>query len=301
MTQTRSIGLGLLTLVLTGVGLGWSPARAALPRTTLQWQLQTAVCLNDWATAIDRTSALMALPDISAQRRQDLVNFRRDLQRYQQENRIDQDIPGCKAHLAQYLDPVPTPGIPLQLDRVLARQAGIPDLTPDPLARQINATYRAGLLEPQPTDLPELSPALLLGTSHGAAVTAGAVSAGVEVFTVVGSEGDRVTVAITVTRILPGLRYSDDNSQLYFFDRQGYLIASNDNVNGLQSRLSDVPLPNSGLYYVAVTTYGNDPTLSPDGQLIGWSGEGGSFIEYTLTITGLTPSGQLALPSAAHR
>lgn len=301
MTQTRNIWLGLGTLALAGVGLGVAPARAALPRTTLQWQLQTAVCLNDWATAIDRTSALIALPDISAQRRQDWVDFRRDLQRYQQENLAIQGIPGCEAHLAQYLDPVPTPGIPLQIDRVLSRQAGIPDLTPDPLARQINATYRAGLLEPQPTDIPELSPALLVGTSHGSGVIAGAVSAGVEVFAFVGGQGDRVTVDVTVTRILPGLRYTDDDSQLYLFDSQGYLVASNDDFNGVQSRLDGVSLPSSGLYYVAVTTHGNQIELSPDGQLIGWSGEGGSFIEYTLTVTGLTPSSQLALPSTAQR
>lgn len=301
MTRTRNIWLGLSTLALTGLGLGMSPAMATLPRTTLQWQLKTAVCLNDWATAIDRTSALMALPEISTQSRQELVNFRRDLQRYQQENLEIQGIPGCEAHLAQYLDPVPTPSPPLQLDRALQRRAGIPDLTPDPLARQINATQRAGLLEPQPTDLPELSPALLLGTPNGSAVTAGAVSAGVEVFAFVGGQGDRVTVDVTVTRILPGLRYTDDDSQLYLFNSQGTLIASNDDFNGLQSRLNGVPLPGSDLYYVAVTTYGNRPELSPSGQLIGWSGDGGSFIEYTLTVTGLTPSSLLALPSTAQR
>ncbi|MEB3288356.1 MAG: hypothetical protein VKI82_00475 [Leptolyngbya sp.] len=299
MTRDRNIWLGLSTLALAGAGLGWSPALATLPRTTLQWQIKTAICLSDWATAIDHTSALMALPDLSAQERQDWLNFRRRLQRYQQENLDTQGIPGCAAHLAQYLDPVPTPSQPLQIDRALDRQAGIPDLTPDPLARQINATYRAGLLDPQPTNIPELSPALLLGTSHGTAVTAGSVSAGVEVFSLVGGQGDRVTAAVTVTRILPGLYDTNDDSQLYLFNSQGYLIASNDNFDGLQSRLNDVPLPSTGLYYLAVTTNDHHPSLSPSGQLIGWIGEGGSFIEYTLTITGLTPSSQLALPRAA--
>ncbi|QQE65794.1 hypothetical protein GFS31_24840 [Leptolyngbya sp. BL0902] len=299
--MTRRVWLGLGTLALAGLGLGVSPAVAMLPRTTLPWQLQTAVCLNDWATAIDHTSAMIALPDISAQSRQELVDFRHRLQRYQTENLQIQGLPGCEEHLTQYLEVVPTPSPPLQLDRALQRQAGIPDLTPDPLTRQINATQRAGLLEPDLTDIPALSPALLIGTPNGTAVTAGAVSAGVEVFAFVGGQGDQVTVDVTVTRILPGLRYTDDDSQLYLFDSQGYLIASNDDFNGLQSRLDHVPLPGTDLYYVAVTTYGNYPELSPDGQLLGWSGGGGSFIEYTLTVTGLTPSGQLALPRTAQR
>ena len=299
--MTRHVWLSLSALLLSWGGIWGSAAVATVPLATLQRQMKTAVCLNDWATAVDRASAMMASPSLSAQDRQALVNFRHALQRYEEERLEIQGIPGCEAHLAQYLETVPTPSLPLQLDRALLRFFGIPDLTPDQLAQQINGARRAGLSDPQPTDIPALSPALLVGTPRGSGVIAGAVSAGVEVFTFVGGQGDRVTVNLNVTRILPGLRYTDDDSQLYLFDSQGYLLASNDDFNGLQSRLDSILLPSSGLYYIVATTYGNSPQLSPDGQLLGWSGDGGSFIEYTLTVTGLTPSGQLALPTTAQR
>ncbi|MFH7244688.1 MAG: hypothetical protein ACHWZW_17775 [Spirulina sp.] len=294
--MTRRVWLSLSALALSWGGVWGSATVASVPLDTLQRQMKTAVCLNDWDTAVDRTSAMIASPDLSAQDRQDLVTFRHTLQRYQEERLEISGIPGCEAHLAQYLETVPTPSQPLLLDRALLRFFGEPDLTPDQLAQQINATRRAGLLDPQPTDIPALSPALLVGTPRGSGVIAGEVSAGVEVFTVVGGQGDRVTVDLNVTRILPGLRFTDDDSQLYLFDSQGYLVASNDDFNGLQSRLDNILLPSSGLYYIAVTTFNNSPQLSPNGQLLGWSGDGGSFIEYTLTVTGLTPSGQLALP-----
>ena len=299
--MTRRVWLSLSALVLSWGGLWGSAAAATVPLATLQQQMKTAVCLNDWATAIDRTSAMIASPSLSAQDRQDLVDFRHELQRYQEERLEIQGIPGCEAHLAQYLDTVPTPSQPLQLDRALLRFIGVPDLTPDQLAQQINGARRAGLSEPQPTGIPALSPALLIGTPRGSGVSAGAVSAGVEVFTFVGGQGDSVTVDLNVIRVLPGLLYSDDDSQIYLFDSDGYLVASNDDFDGLQSRLSQILLPSSGLYYIAVTTYGNSPQLTPQGQLTGWSGSGGSFIEYTLTLRGLTPSGQLALPTTAQR
>lgn len=297
--MTRRVWLSLSALMLTWGGIGLSPVMATVPLYTLQRQMKTAVCLNDWGTAVDRASAMIASPALSAQDRQDLVDFRHALQRYQEERLEIQGIPGCEAHLAQYLETVPTPSQPLLLDRALLRFFGEPDLTPDQLAQQINGTRRAGLLDPQVTPLPALSPAQLIGTPHGSGVSAGAVSTGVEVFAFVGGQGDPVTVNLNVTRILPGLRYTDDDSQLYLFDSEGYLVASNDDFNGLQSRLSEIPLPSSGLYYLAVTTYSNSPQLSPDGQLLGWSGDGGSAIEYTLTVTGLTPSGQLALPQVS--
>ena len=55
--------------------------------------------------------------------------------------------------------------------------------------------------------------------------------------------------------------------------------------------------PRTGRYYVAVTTYNNDPILDSTRRITGWNGNGGSAIEYTLTMTGLTPAGQLVLPT----
>lgn len=294
-----SLGTGALMW-----GGGWLfTAQASMPVATLQRQLKTAVCQNDWPTAIDWAGAMIASPALTAADRNDLVSFRQQLQTYQRDQVVFDYIPGCEGHLAQYLDPVPTPSQPLQLERALALLAGLSaaDMISDQQAQQAMAHWQAGLLEPQPTPVPALSPARLIGTANGSGVSAGAVSSAVEVFAFVGGQGDLVTVDLNVTRILPGALYSDDDSQLYLFDSQGYLIASNDDFDGLQSRLSNLSLPSADIYYVAVTTYNNTPQLSPAGQLLGWAGAGGSAIEYTLAITGLTPSGQLALPTTVQR
>ncbi|NJL46403.1 MAG: hypothetical protein HC929_01365 [Leptolyngbyaceae cyanobacterium SM2_5_2] len=205
--------------------------------------------------------------------------------------------PGCDAALAPPLTAVPAPTQPLQLDRALALAQGQADLTADQTARQVAAHQRAGLNYRRPSLVPALSPARLMGTAYGSGVSAGMVSQGVEVFAFVGGQGDLVTIDLAVTRVLAGLTYTDDDSQLYLFNSRGFLLAANDDFQGLQSRLTDVSLPYSGLYYVAVTTYNKTPLLSPAGQIIAWQNQDNSAIEYTLTVTGLTPSGQLALPT----
>jgi hypothetical protein len=298
----QRIGLSLAALTLGG-GMVAAPAARATSVTTLQRQLKTAICLNDWSAAIDHSSALIAIPALTATARRDLVDFRHQLQEYRRRRVVFDSIPHCETQLAQYLTSVPTPSPPLLLDRALYSVFGIgePDLTPDQQAQQYFADRQAGLQEIHPTPRPELSPALLMDTTLGSAVSAGAVGQGVEVFAFVGGQGDRVTIDLNVTRVLPGLAYTDDDSQLYLFNDQGYLIAANDDFVGLRSRLANVSLPTSGLYYLAVTTYNNTPILGPNRQIEGWTNDGGSAIEYTVTVTGLTPSRQLALPSTAHR
>ncbi|MDA0268999.1 MAG: hypothetical protein O3A14_19065, partial [Cyanobacteria bacterium] len=59
--------------------------------------------------------------------------------------------------------------------------------------------------------------------------------------------------------------------------------------------LEAVVLPRTGRYYVAVTTYNNDPILNERGTIIGWTQTGGSAVEYTLTISGATPTQELIL------
>lgn len=293
-----------LSLSVVAVGLWNAPVLAQLsPVATLRQQLVTAICLEDWPTALDRTSALIATPAIGAQDRADLVAFRHRLQQPHQRQAILDAVPNCEAHLAQYLEVVPTPTWPLMLERALYSVQGLgePDLTPDQVARQAMANRRADLVDSEPTPIPFLSPARLIGTAVGSGVSAGRVSDGVEVFAFVGRQGDRLSVDLDVTRILPGQRYADDDSQIYLFDSNGYLIAANDDFDGLQSRLNDVTLPQTGIYLLAVTTYNNAPQLGPSNEILGWTGNGGSAIEYTLTLTGLTPSGQIALPTTAQR
>ena len=100
-----------------------------------------------------------------------------------------------------------------------------------------------------------------------------------------------------MTDVHPGRLYTDEDSQLFLFDQNGTLLADNDDLSRLQSQITDFSLPRTGRYYVAVTTYNNDPILDSTRRITGWNGNGGSAIEYTLTMTGLTPAGQLVLPT----
>lgn len=293
-----------LSLSVAVVGLWIAPALArSTPVDTLQRQLVTAICLENWPVALDRTSALIASPAVNTSDRNDLVAFRHRLQQFHERQAILDAVPNCEAHLAQYLDTVPTPSWPLRLERALysVRGLGEPDLTPDQLARQLMGRRQADLVDHAPTAIAPLSPARLIGTATGSGVSAGIVGEDVEVFAFVGGQGDRVTIDLRVTDIFPGLRYTDDDSQIFLFDSDGRLIAANDDFHGLQSRLNSVPLPQTGIYFLAVTTYNNTPELGPNREILGWTEDGGSAISYTLTLTGLTPSGQLALPTTAQR
>ncbi|PSN17859.1 hypothetical protein C7271_15525 [filamentous cyanobacterium CCP5] len=110
------------------------------------------------------------------------------------------------------------------------------------------------------------------------------------------AQGDLVTIEVDVTEVYSGSLYTDDDSQLFLFDSQGTLLVENDDFTGLQSTISDFELPFTDRYYVAVTTYNNDPVLDGDRRITDWSGNGGSDIDFTIVVTGLTPVDQLALP-----
>ncbi|MEO0490346.1 MAG: PEP-CTERM sorting domain-containing protein, partial [Cyanobacteria bacterium J06659_2] len=72
--------------------------------------------------------------------------------------------------------------------------------------------------------IPLLSPATPVDLSNGSNVVAGAVSTGYEVFSFLAGLGDRVSLEVDVTEVLPGALYTDDDSQLFLFDRNGRLL-----------------------------------------------------------------------------
>ena len=97
---------------------------------------------------------------------------------------------------------------------------------------------------------------------------------------------------------MAGSLYTSDDSQLFIFDRSGALIATaddaTDNIGGGQrSRLNDWVVPKTDLYFAVVTSYGNDPIFDSAGQLTGWQDNGGGRFDYTLSISGATPTGRL--------
>lgn len=264
----------------------------------LQYQVQLAICQSQWQEAAIRLSPLIAATTISADYRAELVAFRQQLLTNQATRAIAASSASCEAMLAHYVDPGQTsdPAPPLNWAGASDTLDSPQPRLPDQQARQQAALARAGLLDVQPAPIAALSPATAIDTSTGTGVSAGSVSDGVNVFSFVGGQGDQVTLNIHVTKVLRGSLYTDDDSQLFLFDNQGILLAENDDLSRLQSQISNFTLPRSGLYYLAVTTYNNDPLLDGDRKITGWSANGGSALQYTLTITGVTPTAQLTLP-----
>ncbi|MBD0337401.1 MAG: pre-peptidase C-terminal domain-containing protein [Cyanobacteria bacterium Co-bin13] len=288
-------------LLLAAVGV--FPARGALAQTvqSLQQSIQVAICRGDWNQAVTHTGTLMALPQISPVNRAALVAFRQQLETWRDDPRTVPSFANCNTALARFIpaELVPEVAPPLNWDKAIASLSGIPYQGPaDQRARQIEGFGVAGLARQLETEILALTPAVPVDLRSGSGVSAGAVGPDYQVFTFIGGLGDRVTIDVDVTRIASGLLYLDDDSQLFLFDSQGRLLAENDDLSRLQSRITDYILPQSGLYYVAVTTYNNDPILNAEGQVVGWSGNGGSFVEFTLSITGVTPTDQLVLPEA---
>ena len=269
----------------------------------LRQELRLAICLSDWDHTLDLIGAYIASPEISSERRAELVTTRQQFREaLQRQDEINVTAFHCEERLSQFVQSYPLFSAPLALDKALFYSGvATSEFTPlpDRLARQQAAAQQAGLTQAVETEIPALSPARLVPTHTGSGVSAGAVGTGVNVFSFLGGEGDQISLSVAVTNVLSGRLYSDDDSQIFLFDSEGTLLAENDDLSRLQSQIMGFTLPKADIYYVAVTTYNNDPMLDTDKRVTGWNGNGGSAIEYTLTITGLTPAGQLTFPSVS--
>jgi len=262
--------------------------------------LKLAACTHHWDRAVELMGVLMASPDISSEQRADLVRERHELQGALHRHEAIAVAPQqCEGLLASYLPVAAVVSPPLNWESALYSGPEATEFNPlpDQVARQQAAAQQARLTQVMETEIPPLSPARLVSTHTGSGVSAGVVSTGVDVFSFVAGGGDRISLAVTVTDVHPGRLYTDEDSQLFLFDQNGTLLADNDDLSRLQSQITDFSLPRTGRYYVAVTTYNNDPILDSTRRITGWNGNGGSAIEYTLTMTGLTPAGQLVLPT----
>lgn len=286
--------------IATAVTLLPIPRAQAQSLQEYQNALQLAVCQNDWARAIQLTGPVIASPQITAASRADMVAFRRQLEDLQNQRAVVTGLPNCSALIRRYLpdSAAEQSDQPLEWDGSFVTLAGGSRFgISDQMARQQAGLAQAGLTQTQFTEIPALSPAIPIDTRTGMGVSAGAVGMNRDIFSFVGAQGDTIAVDVEVTRILQGSIYTDDDSQIFLFDSQGRLLAENDDLDRLQSQIMSFDLPTTGTYYIAVTTYNNDPILNPDRTIDSWSGNGGSAIEYTLSITGLTPTEQLVLPA----
>lgn len=290
------MGLGLAPaslLVLMG-----GPQVGATALAERHEQLLRAVCLNDWAGAIALTGPLIAADGVTPAYRQAMVDLRDQLEIFRVGGTVIPAIDNCEAVLRRYAVASQVPGEPLDwaeaINSVLNDGLGAPPPI-TPVERQETARTLADLNRYEVYEIPALIPALTISLQTGSGVSAGAVSSSPQVFTFFAGLGDRVDINVDVTRVMLGSLYEDDDTQLFLFDAAGKLLAQNDDFDGLQSRLANTILPRTGRYYVAVTTYNNDPILDGEGYILGWANTGGSAVEYTLTISGATPTPDLIL------
>ncbi|MFE4105679.1 DVUA0089 family protein [Almyronema epifaneia] len=299
-----------LSTVITGLSAialssFMSAAKAqTIPASRLQQELQLAVCLNAWDYALDLSDPLIASSEISPSDRAQLIQLRRQLQNYQARGTVVANQPNCEAVLAQTITAaeVSLPERPVEWAR--AYEALFASLYYRP-GQGRNQSFRpilplAGVSLRSQIDIPALSPETPIDTRNGSGVVAGEVSTYHQVYSFVAGLGDRVTIAVDVTEILPGTLYQDDDSQLFLFNSEGQLLAENDDLGRLQSQITDFLVPRTGLYYVVVTTYDNDPVLDREQRVIGWENNGGSAIEYTLTLAGVTPTAVLMRPTLSN-
>ncbi len=272
-------------------------ATPALGQTTatVQEALQLAVCLNDWDSAIARTIQLEQTPGLPIKTQAQLVQFRRQMQVWRQNQTVVNNISGCEPVLAGFGIPGYT-GRPLEIERALANAGYIdPIVVPDVILQEQAALWQAGLGVTADTPLAPLAAARRINTRTGSGISTGAVSRFVDIYAFVAAQGDLADLNLTVTQQRPGLLYTDAQALLFLFDAEGQLLAETRTTAAAPPRLAALPLPSTGSYYIAVTTPEHRPVLDEDGFIVGWQGIGTSAITYTLTLTGVTPSPQLGV------
>ncbi|MEM9219703.1 MAG: hypothetical protein AAGD25_35920, partial [Cyanobacteria bacterium P01_F01_bin.150] len=97
-----------------------------------------------------------------------------------------------------------------------------------------------------------------------------------------------LSVDINVTERLPGIAYTSDDTQLYLYNEAGDVLAfSDDKTTDFSSRFLNYLVPESGTYYVAVTTVGNEPILELGqvNELLGFEETGLANVAYDITAT----------------
>ncbi len=309
--STRSLAsllASLLASTVSTLGMTSSPAYAQI---TPAFDLEQAICANNWSHAITLAGMLMASDRTPNDQRTALLALRQQLERYRSEQVI---LPGGEAcdRTDPYFLTAAAPTVPAA--QPLGWQGAVAEAT----GNRYSSTV---LTEPTPFSLPVamgapagLTPATPVDLRNGMNVVAGHVGAGHEVYGFVARMGDRLSVDLAVTQVMAGSLYTSGDSQLFVFDRKGTLIASADdsdiapdaannnfsnpannilNSRRQQSRISGFTVPKTDVYFAVVTSYNNDPILNRQGQLTGWQDNGGGRFDYILTLSGVTPTNAL--------
>ncbi|KKD36898.1 hypothetical protein WN50_17265 [Limnoraphis robusta CS-951] len=124
--------------------------------------------------------------------------------------------------------------------------------------------------------------------SSGTGVASGEVSTGNQVYSFTANAGELLSLQVDVTETLPGIAYFNDDSVAYLYNSRGEILAvGEDTATGLNSRILNYLVPESGTYYAAVTTAGNNPILELGAvnTLLGFENEGLGNLAYDFSIS----------------
>jgi hypothetical protein len=273
---------GLLLAALIGL-----PAQA---QSTTLFDLDQAICANDWSRAIQTVGMLVADERTSNEDRNALLSLRRQLEQYRSENVIVADAQACDRANPYLLETnvPPAPGAqPLGWDRAVA------EVTNNQYSTEVITETDEFTLPLSLGDRAGLSPAVPVDLSTGLNVVSGHVGSGHEVYGFIARMGDRLDASVQVIEVMTGSLYTSDDSQLFIFDAQGNLIGEADDTSGQQSSISSLTIPRTDLYFAVVTSYNNDPIFNSDNRIMGWQDNGGGRFDYTLSISGVTPTSEL--------
>lgn len=297
MLTLRSVALGITSAavaIATPLAIATAqPTPVATPATArLQTELDQAVCQNQWGRATLLIGQLIASPDVTPIYREQLTLYRRQIETWQAQNYMNLGIAGCDLVLGTR-PAVRRPAVP-PAELAVAQQhnrSGF-DWNQEVMAmnRRIDGEeFSDGpLILSSPNTSPLFSAAAAIATSQGRGQVNGSVSNGHQLYRFSAAAGDTVNIEVNVTEVRAGSGFTDSDSQLFLFNAQGQLLAENDDFNGLESALMGVPIPATGDYFVAVTTFNNDPILDSFGRVTGWPDNGSSNIAYTLTVSGIS-------------
>lgn len=296
--QTLLSPYGLCLLI--GLGMGVGPAQAQTSIETLTTRLDEAICFNEWTEAVQLTSALIARPEISNEYRQRLLGFRDELANLQSLQAVIPDNSSCDRTYALTLSAAAPVAAQTDAPTGLDWSQGIAAITqPNRRIVELDPTPNELVNPPIPLALlaeaPEaLADAIPLDTRDGFSVVAGSVTPNQQqAYAFIARVGDRVTLDIDITRIARDAGLTGEDSHLFLFDQTGRLIGENDDANGRQSLINRVVVLGTQVHYGVVTSHNNLPILDADGRLTGWTGTGSTQFDYTLTLTGATPSGAI--------
>lgn len=289
--QLSWLGVAPMMAGLIAVGSTSALAQATHPRTTA-FELNQAVCANDWNQAISITSNLLANVHISDAQRTELITLRRQMEQYRAEGAVATDEQACNQTNPYFLE-AQTPETPPH-NTVLGWEGAIAEVTENQYNSEVITESPVASLPVRLSDQPGLTPAEPIDLSRGLAAVSGHVGSGHEVYAFVAGMGDQLDINLEVTRVMTGSLYTTDDSQLFIFDKNGRLLTAVDDTDeGKESRISGWVVPETDVYFAVVTSYNNDPIFNQDDRVVGWQGNGGGRFDYTLSVSGATPTNAL--------